>query len=88
MYKNVASVEDWFFVHKATRDQDPPIVWRLAAWGCLNSTGEVVGLIGAFGNDHGKNGKTPHLVTVPPVPGEYLHLSQLTEIELSQIKKR
>ncbi len=87
MYKSIIPASDWYFAHKQVRDTDPPIVWNLAAWG-MKEDGEIIGLVGAFGAEQSKAGKIPHLVSVPPVPGAYLHLSQLTEIELQQAKKR
>ena len=54
----------------------------------MKEDGEVIGLVGAFGPQHAEAGKTPHLVSVPPVPGAYLHRSQLTDVEIEQSTKR
>ncbi|CAG9235939.1 hypothetical protein PSP6_690105 [Paraburkholderia tropica] len=78
---------DWYFVHKGASDSAPPVVYQVAAWG-QKENGEVVGLVGAFGADQAKEGKAPHLVTVPPVAGSYLHREQLTGDEVLQAKKR
>jgi hypothetical protein len=88
MYKTITPANDWFFVHKVVQESAPPVVWHIAAWGQKEQDGEVIGLIGAFGPEHARQGKTPHLVSVPPVAGAYLHLSQLSDVELQQLKKR
>ena len=87
MYKMITPATDWVFVHKRVKEQEPPVVWNLAASG-LKEDGEVIGLVGAFGPQQAAEGSTPHLVSVPPVAGAYLHRSQLTEVELEQAKKR
>ncbi|WP_321948291.1 hypothetical protein [Paraburkholderia sp. J10-1] len=87
MYKTITPATNWFFVHKGVPASAPPVVWHLAAWG-QKENGEVIGLIGAFGPDQVKDGKTPHLVSVPPVPGAYLHRDQLSSDEVSQLNKR
>jgi hypothetical protein len=87
MYKSIIPATDWFFTHKNVNEQDPPVVWCLAAWG-LKEDGEAIGLVGAFGLQQAAERKTPHLVSVPPVAGTYLHRSQLTDIEFQQSKKR
>jgi len=87
MYKTIIPATDWYFSHPRVNDKEPPVVWRLAAWG-LKEDGEVIGLVGAFGPDHAAEGKAPHLVSIPKVPGAYLHRSQLTDIELQQAAKR
>jgi len=87
MYTAIIPATDWFFAHKRVNEQEPPVVWNLAAWG-LKGDGDVIGLIGAFGPQHAEERKTPHLVSVPPVAGAYLHRSQLTDGEFEQAKKR
>lgn len=86
-YTQVCTAQDWFFVHKTGREADPPIVWHIAAW-ALTDAGEVVGLVGAFGEEQGREGVSPKLTIVPPVPGAYLHRDQLSEIELQKARKR
>ncbi|MBR8028540.1 hypothetical protein KDX27_31365 [Burkholderia cenocepacia] len=87
MYKTIIPATDWYFSHPRANEQEPPVVWNLAAWG-LKEDGEVIGLVGAFGPQQAGEGKTPHLVSIPPVAGAYLHRSQLTDVELEQAKKR
>ncbi len=87
MYTKIVPATDWFFVHPDVLAKNPPTVWHLAAWG-LTSEGEVVGLVGAFGAEQGRDGVAPKLVSVPPVPGVYLHRDQLTEVEREQLRKR
>jgi hypothetical protein len=82
----ITPATDWYFVHEG--HNDVPVVWPIAAWGILLDTHEVVGLIGAFGREQGEQGKSPRLDVVPPVPGRYLHVSQLTQQEREQAKLR
>ncbi len=86
-YTQILPAPDWFFVHGGPRASDPPTVWHVAAWG-LTPEGEAVGLVGAFGQDQGNAGMAPKLVSVPPVPGSYLHRDQLNETERQQLVKR
>ncbi|MCT8281769.1 hypothetical protein [Xanthomonas translucens] len=79
-YVSIVPAADWFFVHDGVPKTSGPTVWRLAAWG-LQPDGAVVGLIGAFGHKQGSEHKPPSLIQIPPVPGEYLHWSQLNEQE-------
>jgi hypothetical protein len=78
-YVALTSAVDWFFVHERVGGS-VPVVWRLACWGAREDGG-AVGLIGAGGELQGGNGVAPVLVEVPPVPGAYLHLSQLSDEE-------
>ena len=87
MPQTIIPATDWFFVHKSANEKEPPVVWNLAAWS-QTENGEVIGLIGAFGHQQAAEKKTPHLVPVPPVPGAYLHRSQLSPLELDQSTKR
>ncbi|MHA7685906.1 hypothetical protein [Cupriavidus sp. PET2-C1] len=84
MYTQIVPATDWFFVHSHVLANSPPTVWHLAAWG-LTAEGQAVGLVGA---EQGKDGVAPKLVSVPPVPGAYLHRDQLTEVEREQLRKR
>lgn len=86
MYTQIIPASEWFFVHNSVREADPPTVWQLAAWG-LKENGQVEGLIGAFGGE-ADNGVTAKLHSVPPVPGQYLHREQLSEVERAQLLKR
>lgn len=85
-YTSISPATDWFFVHGDANPAKPPTVWRLAAWG-IAEDGKVIGLIGAFGEELGRKG-VPHLISVPPVPGTYLHWTQLSETEAAQSLKR
>lgn len=87
MYTSIIPATDWCFVHNGESEKLPPVVWRLAAWG-VNSDGNVIGLIGAFGEQQGASGKTPSLSSVPTVAGRYLHREQLNEMENEQLGKR
>ena len=87
MYKSITPATDWYFVHDGVNENEPPTVWNLAAWG-LSDDGQVIGLVGAFGRQQAEERKTPHLVSVPPVPGAYLHRDHLPDIELVHAKKR
>lgn len=83
----IMPADGWYFVIANSANKFEPVVWNLAAWG-LTMNGEVIGLVGALGSQQGEKRASPRLVGVPPVPGEYLHKSQLTEIELAQSLKR
>lgn len=79
IYVALTPAVDWFFVHDRVGG-GTPIVWRLACWGAREDGG-TVGLIGAGGEAQGRNHAAPVLVEVPPVPGAYLHWSQLSDAE-------
>ncbi|MEI2453096.1 hypothetical protein [Lysobacter firmicutimachus] len=85
-YASISPALDWFFVHADANPKNPPTVYRLAAWG-IGEDGTVIGLVGAFGHEIGKR-RAPHLISIPPVPGQYLHASQLSDIERDQSIKR
>jgi hypothetical protein len=86
-FVSITPATDWFFVHDGIPRTEPPIVWHIAAWG-ITDDGRVLGLIGAFGREQGGKHTPPRLIPVPPVPGDYLHRTQLNDIELQQLKKR
>ncbi|QBN29820.1 methionyl-tRNA formyltransferase [Xanthomonas oryzae pv. oryzae] len=86
-YVSISPASDWFFVYDGVPKTAGPTVWRLAAWG-LQPDGAVIGLIGAFGHQQGGERKAPSLIQVPPVPGEYLHWSQLDAQEQAAATKR
>ena len=79
-YLALTPAVDWFFVHDSPVDGNPPVVWRLACW-AAREDGGTVGLIGAGGEEQGRRRIAPVLTEVPPVPGSYLHWSQLSEAE-------
>ncbi len=42
MYTAIIPATDWFFAHKRVNEQEPTVVWNLAAWG-LKEDGDVIG---------------------------------------------
>lgn len=84
---SIAPAADWFFVHANARAGEPPVVWRIAAWG-ITDAGKAIGLIGAFGHQPVERNLVPALASVPPVPGEYLHWDQLSDVARDQARKR
>lgn len=91
-YTSIAAAQDWFFRHQGLKLTDPPVIYHVAVWASYdkedengNVRSEVVGLIAPDFNTLESSGR---LHSPPPVKGCYLHLSQLKDEELEQIKKR
>jgi hypothetical protein len=88
MYKTQTPATDWYFVHPNAVEGKPPIVHQIALW-AQKEDGETIGLIAAGERYQvAKERKTPHLVSVPPVAGRNIHLSELTKQEREQANKR
>jgi hypothetical protein len=80
----IIPAKDWFFVFKGT--QGKSVVNRIAVW-AMNESGEVMGLIGGI-DVRGNENTTQKLVSIPPVPGLYLHKDQLSPDELNSLNSR
>ena len=86
MFKVIVPATDWYFVHESTMPGEPRNVWPLAVW-ALKESGEVIGLVGAFGHHQAtQTNSAPTLASIPPVPGEYVHWNQLTEAEQTKVQ--
>lgn len=78
VYTQISPATDWFFRHDNPSPNGPPIVYPIAAWAVIEGK-RIVGLIAA--DLPLDQGATQALHQVPPVPGVYLHASQLNEQE-------
>lgn len=82
-YDTIVPAQDWFFCHANPDANKPDIIYPVAVWASYQTAEDegpatktvVVGLIAPdFGGQ--SNAK---LTTPPPVPGRYLHISELPE---------
>ncbi|SFU34006.1 hypothetical protein SAMN05216339_101421 [Nitrosomonas eutropha] len=85
VYTQISPATDWFFRHDNPSPNGPPIVYPVAVWAVVEGK-RVIGLIAA--DLPLERGATQALHQVPPVPGIYLHISQLTEQEQASAKSR
>ena len=85
VYTQISPATDWFFRHDNPSPKGPPIVYPLAAWAVVEGK-RIVGLVAAALPL--EQGATQTLHQVPPVPGVYLHVSQLTDQEQASAKSR
>lgn len=89
MYRQILTADEWYFV---TRDatSGAPSVLKLAAWALLDGSATVIGLVGNVRGGGMCCASSSHrnmatLVTVPPLEGQYKHLSDLFDDELSVV---
>lgn len=90
MYKQITPADGWHFVAK----EEPggkPIVFPIAAWALVEDGSAVIGLVGDVlggGPDRetSSHKQAARLVSVPPIPGVYKHISGLSEAELATLK--
>lgn len=85
VYTQISPATDWFFRHDNHDPKGPPIVYRVVAWAVIEGE-HIVGLVAA--DLPLEQGATQILHQVPPVPGVYLHVSQLTNQEQASAKSR
>lgn len=89
MYKQISPADGWHFVAKEAGGN--PIVFALAAWALVEDGSAVIGLIGdvpAGGPDRESSSHKmmARLVSVPPIEGEYKHITGMTVAELAATK--
>jgi hypothetical protein len=89
MYRQITTAEGWYFV---TRDatSGAPTVRKLAAWALLEGSAAVIGLVGNVRGGgmccaSSSHRNTAVLVTVPPLEGQYKHVSDLFDDELTAL---
>lgn len=75
-YKTIIPATGWFFVHANSGTPKKFTVHRLAAW-ALTGAGEVIGLLPVTAPVE-TNKTNAKLVSPPPIPGAYVHESDLT----------
>jgi hypothetical protein len=80
-YDSIVPAQDWFFCHANPDPSKPDIVYPVAVWASYQISDDegpgtktvIVGLIAPdFGGQHHAK-----LTTPPPVPGRYVHISDL-----------
>lgn len=89
MYKQISPADGWHFVSKETNGK--PIVFALAAWALVEDGSAVVGLVGdvpggGSNRESSSHNMTARLVSVPPIEGEYKHISGMTVAEIAATK--
>lgn len=82
MYSSICPANDWFYVFDSPEPGVPTVV-PIAAWAARQGGG-VVGLMGPTWD----LARTPQLVELPGVRGQYVHRSQLSQEELAATSKR
>lgn len=85
LYTQIIPATDWFFRHDNVVPNGPPIIYRVVAWAVVEGK-RVIGLIAIDSQSSAGSAATLH--QPPPVPGVYLHVSQLTEQEKAAAKSR
>lgn len=72
-FKQIMPADGWYFRHETAQQDGSFVMYRLAGW-ALTHDGNVIGLVAANFQDQ----QPQRLFTVPPVPGVYKHVEELT----------
>jgi hypothetical protein len=92
MYRQISPADGWHFVSKE-EGSGKPIVFTLAAWALVEDGSAVIGLVGNVPGGGPERESSSHkmmarLVSVPPIEGEYKHVSGMTVAELAAVKPK
>jgi hypothetical protein len=92
MYRHITTAEGWYFVAKDATTGSTTVL-RLAAWALLDGSTVAVGLVGNVRGGGANCASSSHrnmavLVAVPPIEGQYKHVSDMTEDELAAVASK
>jgi len=77
---------DWFYLEWSEHNSEWTVI-PVAAWG-LTSEGESLGMLPVSGTRNSGRPGYPHLVPAPAVGGKFVHLSKLSDKQLTTAKAR